>query len=516
MPGPPPLEVVEEEVEPRPPKPAARAVESPGRSAAGEGAAKTLDNPGGIRSGKLAGRSLSSAIVVVALPVLLEQFAAACVGLVDKTVAGHLPAAIVKPALDGVGLASYVTWFINVAVSAIGIGGMALIARSIGAGEREQAERTLAQSLLFGTAWGALVGAALWLVCPLMARVANLSDQAATYCVQYVRLLALAMPLTSVLFVSINCLHGAGETVRPFAVMVVVNVVNALVSWALSGADLAWSDRTLANPFDFDRGVYGIALGTVIGHAVGALLMYGLMLRGVRDLRLRHRHLQPDWSLFHRIVRIGVPGFLDGFGLWIGQLFAVLWVLGAIVDEMGLPEGLIGAHEIAIQWEAFSFLPGYAMGVAAGALAGQFLGAGNPAMARRAVGLCLAFAITLMTVMGAAFIAFGEPLTALISDDPVHLKYAAQALFIVGFVQPFFALSLVIRGGLSGAGDTRASMILIWISTYAVRLPLTWLLGDWLGLGFVGVWIGLTIELFVRGLLFLGRYLHGGWMRVKV
>jgi Na+-driven multidrug efflux pump len=49
-----------------------------------------------------------------------------------------------------------------------------------------------------------------------------------------------------------------------------------------------------------------------------------------------------------------------------------------------------------------------------------------------------------------------------------------------------------------------------------LRLPLAWLLGVKLGKGLTGIWIGLCTELAVRGLLFLARFLHGGWARVKV
>ena len=43
----------------------------------------------GIRSGKLAGLSTFGAIRVVALPVLLQQFLQAMVGMVDKMLAGR-------------------------------------------------------------------------------------------------------------------------------------------------------------------------------------------------------------------------------------------------------------------------------------------------------------------------------------------------------------------------------------------------------------------------------------------
>ncbi len=469
-----------------------------------------------IRSGKLAGRSLYSAIMIIALPVVLGQCANATVGLVDKILAGHLASELVKPALDGLGLAGYVTWFVSIAMMAIGVGGMAIVARAIGAGDRELAERTLAQSGLLSVIWGAIVGAMLWVICPGMARIAHLSPAATADCVAYIRILAAAMPVTAYLLVSMTCLQGAGETARPFLIMVVVNIVNVLASWAYSGVEITVAGTVVPNPVGINANVQGIAFGTITAQAVGAVLMHALMRHGIRDIQFKLPYAKFDRSLFRRIVRIGLPGFLDGAGIWLGQLFAVLWVLGAIVKRSNLDEGMIGAHEIAIQWESFSFLPGYAMGVAAGALAGQYLGAGNPDMARRAIRGCLLIAMTVMGLAGLVFILAGDWLTQMISRDPVHLELAPKALFITGFVQVFFAMSMVLRGALSGAGDTRMSMILAWTSTYGVRLPASWILGYWLGYGFVGVWIALTGELVVRGLLYLARYLQGGWAKIEV
>lgn len=469
-----------------------------------------------IRSGKLAGRSLYSAIWIIALPVLLGQCANAMVSLVDKIFAGFLPAELVKPALDGLGLAGYVTWFISISMMAIGVGGMAIIARAVGAGQRELAERTLAQCGLLSIVWGTVVGAALWITCPAMARIAHLSPDATADCVSYIRILAAGLPATAYLLVSMSCLQGAGETARPFLILVIVNIINVIASWAYSGVEIAVAGSIIYNPVGINANVQGIAFGTITAQACGAVLMHLLMRHGIADLRFHLAFMRFDRDLFRRIVRIGGPGFIDGLGIWLGQLFAVLWVLGAIVERSDLDEGMIGAHEIAIQWESFSFLPGYAMGVAAGALAGQYLGAGNPKMARRAIRACLYVAMAIMGLAGLVFILAGDQLTLLISRDPVHLELAPKALFIGGFVQVFFAMSMVLRGALSGAGDTRMSMILAWTSTYGVRLPASWILGYVLGYGFVGVWIALSGELVVRGLLYFARYLHGGWAKIEV
>ena len=117
-----------------------------------EGAETALD--GSIRSGKLAGRTMWSAIRFLAIPILLQQLVAACVGLVDKMIAGSLPGTTVVPALDGIGIGSYVGWFIGIAMAGLGVGAQAIIARAIGAGRALESEEACGQSITLSLVWG--------------------------------------------------------------------------------------------------------------------------------------------------------------------------------------------------------------------------------------------------------------------------------------------------------------------------------------------------------------------------
>ena len=78
------------------------------------------EGDGQIRSGKLAGRTMWSAILVLALPVLVQQTAQAFVGMADKLFAGQLAPDVRVPALDAVGIGSYVGWFIGIAMAGLG------------------------------------------------------------------------------------------------------------------------------------------------------------------------------------------------------------------------------------------------------------------------------------------------------------------------------------------------------------------------------------------------------------
>jgi putative MATE family efflux protein len=474
---------------------------------------------GAIKSGKLAGKSMWAAIWILAVPVLIQQTMAAFVGMTDKLFAGQLPAGVRLPALDAIGIGSYVTWFIGIAMAGLGIGGQALIARAMGAGDRDQAHGALGQAMAFSVLWGVFVSAVLWLTAPLVATACSLSDDATTYYVQYVRTLTWGMPFAGIMMVGAMCLHGAGETMRPSVIALAVNVVNVIASWILSGTDLRYGSladpQVFENPFSFDLHVQGIALGTVVGYVFGAALTMVVLLRGVKDLRLERRDISWNPGMLRRIVRIGVPNFMEGISMWAVNLIVLVFI-GIIEISSGTGEGLQGAHIIAVQWEAFSFLPGFAIGTAAGALAGQYLGAGNPRMAQRAVLTCCGIAAVIMGAFGVVFMLFGTELTTLISAEPIHLEHAPRLLFLGGIGQVFFATAMVIRQGLRGVGDTKWTFTITTFSSYAIRMPAAYLLGVTLGLGIEGIWIGLVGEFAVRAALFAARFFHGGWKRLEV
>ena len=76
--------------------------------------------------------------------------------------AGALPEDVVLPAMDAIGIGSYIGWFIAIAVSGVGVGGQALIARAMGGGHKATASSVLGQSIVLAGLWGIVVACGLW------------------------------------------------------------------------------------------------------------------------------------------------------------------------------------------------------------------------------------------------------------------------------------------------------------------------------------------------------------------
>ena len=157
-----------------------------------------------------------------------------------------------------------------------------------------------------------------------------------------------------------------------------------------------------------------------------------------------------------------------------------------------------------------------ALGIAAATLTGQYLGLGDPLRAKKAGRLCLGYGAIVMGLAGLVFWFFPEALVRLVTDEPALIELAPDLLRICAPIQLFFATSIVLSSAMRGAGDTRSTMILTYISTWLIRLPAAYMFSivfDW---GLNGIWFALCGELSIRGCLFAYRFFRGGWARVEV
>lgn len=489
-----------------------------------------------IRSGRLAGLTMWQAIFVLSWPVLVESFLNACVGLVDTMLA----AGISEGATDAIGVASYFNWFVSLIAVALGVGATAMVSRSMGRGRIAVANAAVGQVFMLSLVLGTVVAVLIAVAAPFIAGLLQLEGDGLQHAVTYLRIAAIGIPGLTVLFSGINCCRGAGDSVRPMVTMIIINIINIAISFSLSGVDLAMTSLNAAgeaerrvlfeNPVGLDYGVSGIAVGTCVAWLIGGCIMTMLLARGVHGLKLKRRRLRPHWLTIRRLVRVAAPNFVETFGMWFGN-FVVLMLVGQLASS-----GLIGAHVVAVRIEAFSFLPGFAMATAAATLAGQYLGAGSATLARRAVIRCAIVATSIMFLFGIAFLTIPEAIVGVFSQQPLHLEQTPQLLFICGFIQIPFALVIVMRGAMRGAGDTRVVMMLTWLSTYVIRLPMAWLFSGvevalpgglvipnpepmqhWFDLNpLAGLWMGMCAELAIRFLIFFARFLHGGWTRQRV
>ena len=445
-------------------------------------------------SGPLGALPLPQQVLRLAIWPLMEQLLNFGVGFVDTYLAGHLSVA----ATSAIGVGAYIGWLVNLLQMSVGVGAAAVISRAIGGRHRRVAHAALGQAMLLSVFMGLFTWALVHYGAVPITHVMGVRDEAREATLIYLRVTALGAPFSSLVAVGSACLRASGDTRSPFLVLTVINAINFGVSLAL---------------VKMGHGVWGIGMGTSLAWAVGACITVAVLMGGWGGIRLHAHRLRPHASTLRRVARVGFANVLEGMGIWSGN-FILLATVGKIDSTgRGVP---LAAHIVAIRIEAISFLPSFAVGIAASTLAGQYLGLSDPDRARRAVNLCWHAVLVVMVVLGAVFYFFAEGLTRLVTDQPEVLAQAPALLRTCGPVQVFLGSAIVLSNALRGAGDTRMTMKLTYLTIFLVRVPLAYLLAIPLGLGLHGLWIGLCTELVFRGVVFSARYLHGGWVRVRV
>ncbi len=447
----------------------------------------------------------------LAIPVLCEQLLVLAVSMSDHIITGKY---LDTPHLAAINSAAYLLWLSYGIFSFIAIGSTAMVARFVGAGREASARRVVNQSMVVGGGLAVFAAVFWWLGADAIIGLLRLEGETAELAGQYMRIVMAGVPFIMLAAVGIACFRGAGDMVIGMVIMGLVNTVNCLVSWSLVLGlgplpQLGWR---------------GIAWGTFAGYVVGGLLVVALLMAGRSGLHLEFRRMKPDFPMIRRLLRVGIPGGLD----MMTVIGCQLWFL-SLVNHLGTLAA--AAHGLTLRIESTGYIPGAAFQLAATTLAGQFLGAKDPKRAASSVLTALFFGGGFMTFMGVLYFVFASelPYVFLKSSQTEVAATAAPLLRIVSLAMPSLAVMMIVAGGLRGAGDTRWPMAISLVGFLGVRIPGTYILAfsevaipgtsivfPGFGMGIVGAWIALVVDVNLRALLLGARFWHGGWKRVQV
>jgi len=415
------------------------------------------------------------------------------VGLVNTYLVGHLGAA----SLTAVGLGVQWSMAAMVLFTAVGTGATALTARMIGARDMAGANRVVGQALAIAFACGLLSSTLLVGFAEPAMVLMGARGEALAQGVLYLRIVSAVFPISSLMFIGNACMRGAGDARTPLLVMAAVNVVNVAIAWGLVEG---------IGPLPA-LGVRGAAWGSAAGRVVGGLLVVGLLIKGRGGLQLRWRG--PDREIIWRILRVGLPASLDQLIFRFGML---VWV--RIVASLGTVA--YAAHQVALNAESISFMPGWGFAMAATTLVGQGLGASDHERAERDAMLCFGIAAIFMSVMGVVFFVSAPQIMGLFTDEVEIIALGSMPLRLIGVVQPLLAAMMVFAGGLRGAGDTLTPMLVNGASVWLLRVPLSLLAIHWFDWGLTGVWLVMALDLTLRGIVLLWQFRCGRWKTVEV
>jgi putative MATE family efflux protein len=448
-----------------------------------------------VRPPKLASpatRRLAAEVWTLAWPAITHMLLITTVFFTGRVLVGqHSSTGLASLQISGT-----LTWTLYSLFTAFSAGTLAVVARSIGAGDRPGAARATRGALVFAFVCGIAVasvflvanGAFLRLLFP-RAGEAVLHDASA-----YLHIVLPLFPLAFVEATAAAALQGSGDTRTPLYVAGLGSVANLGLSAALIFGKLGFPEM----------GVRGAAVGTAATMGIeGIVLVYALLSKR-SPLPLREVGWTDALPAFRRVLRVSIPA-LGEKAVYHGAYVAFVAIIGLLgAAAMAANQGLISI-------EAISFLSADGLGVAAGAIVAQKLGRKRAGEAASAGWLAAGLATAMLTMFGIGFALVPRALASIFTDDPSIVTLGARTLLVAAIAQPFMAFATVMGMALRGAGDTRTVLVVVTVCSVFVRLTATWVFAVTLDLGLVGVWMGSGLDWTCRAALLGWIWRRGAW-----
>lgn len=430
-------------------------------------------------------------ILRLAVPAFLALVAEPLFLLVDSAIIGHLGV----PELAGLGVASAALATMASVFVFLAYATTSVVARRLGAGQT----RAAASAGVDGLWLALLLGAGTAVVANLLAEpicaLLGASGEVLAQGTAYLAVSAAGIPGMLVVMAVTGVLRGFQDTRTPLVVSVAGFGANALLNlWFVYG--LGW-------------GVRGSASGTVLAQTGMAAVFVVALLRIAR---------REGASL--RFAPRGVLAAVVGGAPLIvrtAALRAILLVTVWVASSLGTVP--LAAHQVAFTVWSFLTLSLDSLAIAAQALTGKALGAGDVAGVRRATGLMLRWGIVGGAALGAVVLLASPWLPMLFTPDAPTRAALTAALVVVALGQPLSGHVFVLDGVLIGAGDGRwlaGAMLAVLVAylplVYAVRALGPALLVYGAPAATAALWVAFTGFMAVRGVLLALRARGDGWL----
>lgn len=424
------------------------------------------------------------------------QVAEGFLGVVDQVADLVWAGRIGFHAIAGLGAAQAYLSTIMMARMGLDSSMRSMIARSVGARRTAHANHVLVQSFTLTSVLAlVMIVAGLLLAEPLL-RIIGMSDAAVEQGTGYMRVQLVAMACLSYHRLFGGALQASGDSITPLKAAMVSRVMHIVLSPILI---FGW----LGLPA---MGLTGAAFARLIAEVFGTGMTYWALRSGSGRISLRFREFRIDFPLIWSLVRQGTPASVTNMQRGVSQLVVV-----GVAAQFG--DVALAAFALARRAENVVNQSSRGMGRAAGALAGQNLGAELTGRAQSAVRWGMLIGVSMAAPFLALLIAFPEPVAAFFNSNVEFVAIASTWLVIATIGYIFMCPVQIFTQAFNTSGSTFAPMVITVATMWAFEIPLTFILANFSPLEHLGIPAAIVGGMALRLVAFTWYYFRGTWLR---
>lgn len=442
--------------------------------------------------------SIRRAVVLLAIPMMLEMVMESVFALVDLYFVGHLHNS--SHAVQTVGLTESVLTIVYSLAIGISMAATAVVARRVGEKNPDAAAKAGMQAIIVAVAINVVITVFGTIFASDILLFMGASAETAAQGTPFVRIMMGGSIVIMLLFLINGIFRGAGNAAIAMKSLWVANIANILLCPLFING---WGPVPAF-------GLTGAAMATTLGRGLGVAYQLYHLFGGKSMLKIKASYFTPDWPQIGALVKIAAPAVFQFV------IASCSWIfLTQLVANIGGDVGSAG-YQTAMRLMMFFILPAWGLSNAASTLVGQNLGAQRVDRAEQSVLTTVKYNVIFMAVVMVLFLVLGDWFVSFFTDNEGIRKVAARAIRIISLGYIFYGMGMVMINTFNGAGDTRTPTWVNLFGFWLFQIPFAYLLAKYLDLGIDGVFIAIPVAetlIAVAGFILFKR---GRWKKVKV
>lgn len=442
--------------------------------------------------------SIRKAVIMLAIPMMLEMIMESVFAVVDLYFVGHLENS--SQAIQVVGLTESVLTIIYSLAIGMSMAATAVVARRVGEKNIDGASHAGVQALLVAIIFTILLSITGFYFAKDILLIMGASEETSTVGTPFVRIMMGGSMVIMLLFLINGIFRGAGNAAIAMKSLWLANICNIILC------------PIFINGFGPVPafGLTGAAIATTIGRSIGVIYQLYHLLSGSGLLKIRRPHWNIDIPVIRSIVKIAMPGIFQFV------IASCSWIfLANLVATTGNEVGSAG-FQTAMRLMMFFMLPAWGMSNAAATLVGQNLGAEKHQRAADSVLKTMKYVVIFMALITLFTFTLGEWFISFFTNDAEVTRIAVNAIQIISLGYIFYGIGMVMMNAFNGAGDTWTPTWINLFGFWLFQIPLGFVLAKTLDMGPTGVFIAIPVAESAIAVVAFFIFRRGKWKSKKV
>jgi len=442
--------------------------------------------------------SIKKAVILLAIPMVLEMMMESVFALVDLYFVGHLEHS--SFAIQTVGLTESVLTIIYSIDIGLSMAATAVVARRIGEKDPVAAAKAGMQAIVIAFILSIFMSIYGIIYAKDILVFMGASVDAAEHGFRYTQIMIGSSLCITLLFLINGIFRGAGNAAIAMKSLWIANICNIILCPILING--------LGSIPAF--GLVGAAIATTLGRSIGVVYQIYHLFYGNGVLKIKMSYLIPNFKQIKALVKIAAPGVLQFV------IASCSWIfLAQLVATTGGDHGSAG-YQTALRIMMFFILPAWGLSNAAATLVGQNLGAKQIERAEKSVYTTAKYNVIFMASITIITLFCGQYIISFFTNDEIVKAVAVEALQImcIGFV--FYGIGMVLINTFNGAGDTWTPTGINFFGFWLFQIPLAYILAKHFNMGPKGVFIAIPVAETAITLAGIFFYKRGRWKRTQV